>query len=288
MTARCFWLAVLVAAYALLVVPFVELQKNRPVEVKLGYLPHPQILRIVSNEHRTTTGSLIIMRVLFYYGTVLQKFQENVIVRPEFLNMYKTVQAVVELDPYNMDSFYFAQAAFTWDLGRIKEVNYLLEKGMQKRIWDPFIPFYIGFNYAYFLKDYAKAAIYMQQAAERSGNPLYTQLAARYFYESEQSAFGLAFLETMINTARDKAVRRSYELRRDALLATMAIEQARDRYRKMFRELPRDIAQLTSSGFLEKIPVDPYGGTFFLDEDGRVRTTSKLTMQSPEKQDRIQ
>jgi hypothetical protein len=266
----------LLLAYALLVIPFAELQKSRPIEVKLGYLPHAQILKVASGEHRTTVAGMIVMRVLFYFGTVLQKFQENVIVRPEFLNMYRNIQSIVALDPYNMDSYYFAQAVFTWDLGRVREVNDLLEQGMTYRTWDPYLPFYLGFNHAYFLKDYATGARYMQVAAERSGNPLYAQLAARFFYESEQSALGLAFLDAMIKSATDKAVKRSYELRRDALLATRTIELARDAFRTRFGVLPTQPKQLVDAGLLQAIPADPYGGTFYFDEEGRVRTTSKL------------
>jgi hypothetical protein len=190
--------------------------------------------------------------------------------------MYRNIQSVVALDPYNMDSYYFSQAMFTWDLGRVHEVNALLEQGMKYRTWDPFLPFYLGFNYAYFLKDYEAGAKYMKIAAERSGNPLYAQLAARFFYESEQSELGLVFLETMIKTAKDKVLRRSYELRRDALLATQTIERARDDYRARFGVLPAKIGQLLDSGFLQTIPEDPYGGTFYFDDWGRVRTTSKL------------
>ena len=271
---------VLMLAYAVLIVPFADLQKNRPVEVKLGYLPHAQILKITSGEHRQTTAALIVMRILFYYGTVLQQLQEQAGVRPEFLNLFKTVQTVVDLDPYNMDSYYFAQAVFTWDVGRVREVNFLLDQGMRRRTWDPYLPFYIGFNYAYFLKDYPRAAAYMQQAAERSGNPLYARLAARYFYESEQASLGLAFLETMIRTAKDKSVRKGYELRRDALLAAQVLVGARDAYRAKHGRLPTSPAQLLAEGFLTALPKDPYGGTFYFDERGQVRTTSKLVDQS--------
>jgi hypothetical protein len=116
----------------------------------------------------------------------------------------------------------------------------------------------------------------MQVAAERSGNPLYTQLAARFFYESEQSALGLAFLDAMIKTAKDKAVRRSYELRRNALLATQTIERARDAYCTSFGVLPTKMQQLVDAGLLPAIPEDPYGGTFYFNDEEQVRTTSKL------------
>ncbi len=268
--------AALVVVYALLLSPFTGYLEKRPVEVKLGYLPHPQVLKVASGEHRTTVAEMAVLRVLFYFGSVLQKFEENVILRPEFMNMYKMLQSSLYLDPYNMDAYYFAQASFTWDLGRIKEVNHLLKIGMEKRDWDYWIPFYLGFNYAYFLKDYVQAAGYMQRAAELSGNPLFTNLAARYFYESEQTAFGLAFLETMIEGAKDPAVKSHYAMRRDALLAMSILEEAQNMYLDQFGGGVETLQQLVTSGILEDLPVDPYGGSFYLDDHGKVRTTSKL------------
>jgi tetratricopeptide (TPR) repeat protein len=273
----------LVVAYALLILPFTHYLKSRPVEVKLGYLPHPQMLKAASGEHRPTVAALVVVRVLFYFGTIIDKLQENVIIRPEFLNMFKTLQGAVHLDPYNMDAYYFAQAAFTWELGRVNDVNHLLEQGMSYRTWDPWLPFYLGFNYAYFLKDYSKAATYMQRAAEISGNPLYANLAARYFYESEQSSLGLAFLDTMIHSAKDKVVRQSYEMRRDALKAVLAITEAIEVYRTRFGQPLSDLSRLVHLGLLPELPVDPYGGTFYLDEQGKVRTTSKFATPSVER-----
>jgi len=267
----------LLLAYILLFLPFSAHMKNRPVEVKLGYLPHPQIFKAVSGEHRSTVAGFLMMRVLFYYGTIIQQLQEHVIVRPEFLNMYKTLQGIVHIDPYNADAYYFAQAAYTWDLGRVEEVNYLLEQGIEARPLDYWLPFYKGFNYAYFLKDFKSAAPYMQRAAELSGNPLYANLASRYFYESEQSAFGMAFLETMIKTSKNKAIKRSYEMRRDALLATVKISQAFEKYKSVYGAMPVDLGELVRSGVLSELPRDPYGGTFYVDELGKVRTTSKFT-----------
>lgn len=276
MKARVFFVGV-VLAYALLIVPFARHMGNRPVEVKLGYLPHPQIIKALSGEHRPSTAGFLMMRVLFYYGTIIQKLQEKVVVRPELMNMYKTLQGIVHVDPYNSDAYYFTQAAYTWELGRIEEVNQLLEQGAAARPWDYWLQFYLGFNYAYFLHDYQRAAPYMQRAAELSGNPLFAKLAARYFYESEQTAFGLAFLDTMIKSSKDKAIKKSYEMRRDALLATVAIKQALEKYKSAYGAMPVDLRELVRSGFLMELPSDPYGGTFYLDEHGKVRTTSKFS-----------
>jgi tetratricopeptide (TPR) repeat protein len=272
---------VLLFAYLFLILPFTTQLKTRPVEVKLGYMPHPQLLKVISGEHAASISELLTLKVLFYFGTLLQKFQENVIIRPEFYNMFKILQGAIHLDPYNMDAYYFAQASFTWELGRIEEVNHLLEIGLEKRTWDYWIPFYLGFNYSYFLKDYQRAAVYMQRAAELSGNPLFAKLAARYFYESEQTAFGLAFLETMIATAQDPAVKRTYELRRDALGATLIIERALKEYQQKYAAPAKTLDLLLEHQILPELPVDPYGGVFYLDEQGRVRSSSQFTDQKP-------
>lgn len=269
-------LAGLLVGYVLLLQPFTQHMADRPVQVKLGYLPHPQLIKAVSGEHRTSVAAMIMLRVIFYYGTILQKFQEGVQIRPEYLNIYKMLQGVGYIDPYNMDSYYFAQAAFTWEIGRIREVNFLLKTGMKFRTWDYWLPFYIGFNDAYFLKDFKQAAYYMSRAAEISGNPLFTRLASRYFYESEQMDLGLKFLDTEIRQAKDPAIKKTFVMRRDALLAVKKIEGAIQKYQGAFGHSPPNLQSLVSAGLLAAVPADPYGGEFYLDEAGKVRSSSKF------------
>jgi tetratricopeptide (TPR) repeat protein len=264
-------------AYGLLILPFTGFLTNRPMEVKLGYLPHPQLLKILTADHGLLFAEMTVVKVLFYYGTIVGKFQENVIIRPEHANMYRTLQTATQLDPYNMDAYYFAQAAFTWELRRIAEVNALLEYGIKYRTWDPWMYFYLGFNNAYFLKDYGNAARYLQRAGELAPeNALFARLSARYYYESDQTALGLSFLETLIAQAKDGAVKQTYTVRRDALLAVLTLEKAQSSYILTMGHQPRSLQELIQTGFLQQIPDDPYGGTFYLDEKNRVRSTSKL------------
>lgn len=267
-------LIVLLVVYGVLLRPFAQHMQQRPVEVKLGYLPNPQVLKITSADYNLAVAEGAVVKVLFYYGTLIDKLREKIIIRPEFYNMYRTIDTVTQLDPFNSDAYYFLQASFTWDIGRIHEVNELLEWGLAHRTWDPWLAFYLGFNNAYFLKNYQKAAVYMQQAAEISGNSLFTKLAARYFYESRQTDLGLMFLDAMIQKAKDPAVRRTYEIRRQALLAVDAIEKALQAYSTRHQVEARSLEDLVKKGFLENIPPDPYGGQFYLDQAGRVRSTS--------------
>lgn len=263
--------------YGFLILPFTGYLANRPMEVKLGYLPHPQLLKILSADHGLLLAETAVVKVLFYYGTIVGKFQENVIIRPEHANMYRTLQTATQLDPYNMDAYYFAQAAFTWELNRVAEVNALLEHGIKYRTWDPWMFFYLGFNNAYFLKDYGKAAGYLHRAGELAPeNALFSRLAARYYYESDQTELGLTFLETMIAEAKDRAVKQTYTVRRDALVAVLTLEKAQTAFTAKTGRQPDSLQELVQAGFLQQIPDDPYGGKFYLDGKKRVRSTSKL------------
>jgi predicted transcriptional regulator len=65
-------------------------------------------------------------------------------------------------------------------------------------------------------------------------------------------------------------------IRAEALERILELEEAVSAYRKRFQQPPESIEKLVEKGFIERIPADPYGGYFYLDEQGKVRTTSKL------------
>ena len=260
-----------------------ETMRHRPVELKLGPVLSPALVRLLAGEHAGALAFRAVTRVMFYFGSFFDDDPNRVQKAPEYAAMYQHLGQAVQLDPYNLDAYYFAQAAFTWEVGRAREVNLLLDKGIGHRRWDYSLPFYAGFNAAFFLKDYPQAARYFQMAAERSGNPLFTGLAARYFNEAGQTQLGISYLETMIKGASDHKTRLIYAKRRDALLAVRTIEQAMARYRERYGQRPGHLGDLVARGLLPAIPVDPYGGTFYLDEQNRVRTSSKFALQFPDK-----
>ncbi|GFO57953.1 hypothetical protein GMST_02780 [Geomonas silvestris] len=269
-------LGALLLLYALVVVPFTTYMRQRPVALKLGYTPAGEALRLVASDQRYLLAQLAVDRVLFYFGSLFTKDGHRVSTPPEYFNMFATMQSALKLDPYNMDAYYFTEAAFTWELKRIREVNNMLDYGMKYRTWDAQLPFYAGFNAAYFSKDYRTASLYMQKAAELSGNPLYTTLASRYFYEAGQSALGITFLRAMEQSAKDAKVKKIYQVRRKALEGITVISDALNRFREARHTLPPDLKTLVREGFLSRIPEDPYGGTFYLDSKGKVVSSSKL------------
>jgi hypothetical protein len=271
-----FW--TIIVLYAGLLIPFSKYMAERPVAVKVGYLPDARAVKLLVADQRYLFAQYAFAKVLIYYGTLVDKLKHKVIITPEYDNMFNVLRTVVVLDPYNLDAYYFAQAIFTWDVGRTREVNALLDYGMGYRRWDYQLPFFAGFNSAYFLKDYPAASRYIKVAAERSQNPLLINLAARYLYESGQSEIGIYFLDSMLKTTLNPKIKAMYELRINALKAVIEINKAVKQFVDKTGNLPATLKQVQSEGFLKEIPQDPYGGEFYLDRNGAVRSTSKFAM----------
>lgn len=261
--------------YVALIIPFTTYLKNKPYVEKLGYVPSVTALKAVAADHKELVAASLVLKVMMYFGGLIEKADNQVAVPPDYISMSRLLHGAVKLDPYNMDAYYFAQSFLTWDVKQYKLANDLLDYGMKYRTWDWYLPFFAGFNSAYFLKDYAAAARYYQRAGELSGSDLSKLLAGRYMQESGQTQLAINYLTAMWKGENNPALKKSYQLRLTAFREARRIELARDRYREMHGAMPSTVEQLVSGGLLSPHPTDPYGGQFYLEADGRVATTSK-------------
>lgn len=123
----------------------------------------------------------------------------------------------------------------------------------------------------------------MKRAAKLSGHPLLSTLASRYMFNEGKTGAAIAFLEDMIRHSRDKNLTASLVTRRQAFLAIHEIEKAVRCYRHRYETLPSSLNALIATGCLESLPEDPYGGKFYIDSNGAVFTSSRLTFSKREK-----
>lgn len=259
-----------------LLTPVARHMQERPFVQRVGVIPPPAVMRAAGADQKQLLGALNVLKVLIYYGTSLEKSEAGPGISHDFAGMYPIIRAATRLDPYNMDAYYFAQAILVWDMGRIEEANRLLDYGMRYRNWDHYLPFFAGFNHAYFAKNYDKAALYYKQAGELIGSDLFIRLASRYMYEANQTGLAIAYLKTMLAGERNEAIRRSYNLRLQALETAQRIETAYAAFVNREGRKPLSLTELINSGLLIGAVTDPYGGVFYLDAEGRARSTSKF------------
>jgi len=274
------FLALSVMTYLILIVPFADYMRTKPFVEKLGYVPTDAVVKAASADQKEFVGALMVMKVLMYFGGLMDKQQNELPSPPDYPAMSRMIHGAVQLDPYNMDAYYFAQAILVWDVGKVEIANDLLDYGMKYRTWDWYLPFFAGFNHSYFLKDYAAAARYYARAGELSGSTLFKSLAGRFLQESGRTRLALVYLSTMEKGEKNQAVKKSFRTRISAFREVLRIEVARDRYKAATGALPDTLDVLVKERYLSPPPVDPYGGRFYLEPDGRVATTSKFAFAS--------
>jgi tetratricopeptide (TPR) repeat protein len=231
------------------------------------------VVKALSADQYQFISQLISLKCLFYFGTLVDVKKQM----PDWLRLQRALYTATRLDPYNMDAYYFAQAILPWDAGKPQEAIDLLEYGFAHRTWDWYLPFFLSFDYAFFLKDYGKAAEYLQKAAELNPRAAwFSTLAARYYYEGGKTALALAYLRELIPTTRSEAIKKLLIIRAEALERIFQLEEAIADFSTRFHRAPKNLQELVEVSILNSLPEDPYGGTFYLDKEGNVRTTSKL------------
>ena len=175
------------------------------------------------------------------------------------------------LNPAHEDNYYIAAAMLPWN-EELEASQYVLERAAKARVkdWQP--PFYLGFNYYHFFKDPAKGALLLNEAVPRA----YTQqdswalqnIAARWLEKGYDTNTAARMVGSMAENAplgafRDYLHKRAERLEELALLQNLAI-QYKEKYAKQLLSLD----DLVKSGLIDKLPVDPLGKGFELDEKG--------------------
>jgi hypothetical protein len=128
------------------------------------------------------------------------------------------------------------------------------------------------------LHNYKKAAKLLLVSAERPGAPktFLASLAARLAYEGNETAVAIDFLEKMLDEDLDFKQRQEFQKRLSTLRIIVLLEKAVARYEEVKGEKPVSLAALVKEGVVKSIPMDPYGGKFYLDSNGEVKTSSDL------------
>ena len=276
------WLMTIILLLVLVLLHVVTLEKTAgeklylPKDEGVAYTLPSQILRITSLGYDSIVSDLLFIQASVFVGASMERKETPKIKGSEWKWLYNLIDAATDLDPYFSDPYYFASSHLVWNGGMIREANAVLEKGGHFRTWDPLIPYYIGFNYFYFLRDNEKASEWLMTAARKPGaSTAYASLAAKLAYKERKTENSISFLEEIIRTTEDESLRKDFAIRVKALSAILVLEQALSVYKKKFGITPKRLDALVQKRVLPELPRDPYGGTFYLDTSDNVRSTTE-------------
>ena len=240
----------------------------------LGDLPSP-LLKAMALEFKGAASDYLFLKTMTFVGMKL--IDRSELTASDWRRVATMLRGVTDLDGKFWDPYLFAEMMFPWQAGMLDEADSLLQKAEANLPNDFLPPYFLGFNAFYFEKNSAKAAPYLRRAAALPGAPGFLQgLAARVSLYGRQTGLGISFLEGLLHSTRNPGARSYLRERLQALVIIQKLEEAVQRYREAKHALPESLAELQAAGFIDRIPVDPYGGEFKILKNGRVYTTSDL------------
>ena len=247
--------------------------ENKAAE-EFMYLPGAQYLKVASLGYEQLMADLLWLKAIQHLG-------EKKISGAGYDWIYKALDTVTSLDPKFAMPYEAGGMALTIDAGKTDLSNKLLKKGVENIPENWHLPFYLGFNYFFFTKDYKAAAMYMEMAATKPGSPPYLpSLASRLYVQAEDPAYALQFLMRMYENTKDEKMRANLLPRINLLKAAVdvkVLQDSLDLYTRKTGRKPSGLSDLVSAGVIRGIPEEPNGGYYYIGEDGKVKS-SKLNM----------
>lgn len=235
-------------------------------------LPSPGATRFLALGQHALVADYYYLRSLDHFGDV--QFH-----RAHYPNLEPFLSRVLELDPYHRMAYVFAGTALTLDGMEIRASNALLEKGLIHRpdLWQ--VPFYLGFNHFYFLQNYPEAARMLARAAKLEGAPeVAGPLATRLSAEAGEPELGIRMIDSMLEGVSDEHLKQTYLERRALLVLEVELawlRRALERFAAETGKPAKSLDELVRAGLLERVPQDPVGGRYFIDEAGGLQTSSE-------------
>ena len=242
----------------------------------LASLPEP-VAKIVALEFPGLFSDYLLLNTLTFMGEKV--LTNRTVSEKEWKIVYQSLKQIINLDPRGVDAFTLAETTLPWEAGMIEETNTLLLQVAQVQT-DNYRPyFFLWFNHYYFLQDPKKAGYYLQKAAKITGTPnYYATLAARMQLMAGKYSEAINFLQEIINETTDINNQKYLKRRMRALMMLDFLEKNILRYEKKYNKKPAILEDLVTHGIIREIRQDPYKGTFYIMDNGRVYTTSNLVL----------
>jgi len=233
-------------------------------------------LKLTSLEFDGVLADYMLLEAMTFIGGATKRTEKPQVKEWEWEWLYRHLNAATDLDPRFLDFYYFANAHLTWGGDKIEEANRLLDKGIKNRPDQWLLPFFAGFNLFYFRGDNSCASEYLMLAAKDQTAPVgIARLASLLAYKSNQTKNAIVFLKQIIRSTEDPVMKDVYEKRLILLESINLVEEALGKYKATYNQLPKNLEELIEKNFLSEIPVEPYGGSIYI-EDDQVRSTSLI------------
>lgn len=235
----------------------------------------PELQRALSLDHRGMVANYQMLRLMSFYGD--RQLTQSGMDADDWRYLESLFDVITNLDPQFKDAYLLGHSLFFYDANNVDAAIRLMEKGVQSRPNDWQMHFFLGASYMLGKQDNPTASIHLRKAALLPGCPDFVApLASRLSYYAGKTETSILFLKGVLLQTGDPVVRNKLEVRMKALEAVLVIEKAVRTFYKDKEHFPKQVGELLSSGYLERLPEEPYGGEWRVLPNGRIYSTSRF------------
>ncbi|HKJ88076.1 MAG TPA: hypothetical protein VKA48_06175, partial [Gammaproteobacteria bacterium] len=158
--------------------------------------------------------------------------------------------------------------------GRVAQAQRLLDNASRARPWDWLPTFFRAFNLYYFRGEPIPAARILRKAADRTPPKKAVGLraiAGRWSALGKDPRQALKVVESMARGTSSAPLRHNLARRAAQLRRLIRLREAARAYQQEVGHPPTDLQALVGHAGLKKIPKDPMGDGYIIDDAGQVK-----------------
>ena len=220
---------------------------------------NPRLVKIISGDFSGIISDYLLLEAAHLIGGMDNATEEDWQIAA---TLYRRA---LYLDPFFFSIPYYIEGTLAWVNGQTDAANDMLKISHVHRTWDWQPGFYLGFNLYHLLGKYNLAAKYLRESSLRPHVPPFIPfLAAKISQETGRTTVSIALLQTMLVKADKEGIHYDeIKKRLRAYLHLQQIEKALLRFKKDHGNFPEHLADLVTYNYLESIPPNPYGKTYW-------------------------
>lgn len=250
---------------------------NRTTIEDFNYLPSGVFLKGAALSFDEVLADLLWIKAIGYFGAHAKSDQN-------YQWLSRLLEITTILDPYFHDPYEFGGIVLSWELGDVKAGTQILQEGMENvpkhHPRYRYLPFFAGFNYMYYMHDFQKAAEYLEIAASFPQSPKYLPLlVSRLYANTSDPGMAIPFLEEMLTQADSPKMQEDLQRRINEIRVKQHINvltAAGKQFQEQTGKALKNIDELVTSGILQALPVEPFGGKYLVRDDGVIESSSEI------------
>jgi hypothetical protein len=234
--------------------------RERLVE-EMMYFPSGRFLKPAFIEYQELGSDVVWLRAIQYYG-------HHLMTDRKFEWLGHIFEILTRLDPSFIAAYHFGSITLAWDARNPKSAIELLRTGLETNPLNWQLPFDIGFIYYSLLDDYNAAGYYFLVASKLpdAWNILPRMSAFAYSRGGKREVSRQIWID-LYNQTNNQALKTLAERNLILLKVDEDIEFLQTAIRKFNKEknkYPKNLSELVQTGYLKKLPKDPWGGSYVL------------------------